>query len=70
MEDNVLGYALESILKELGCSVEFKDSIAIITMGSRRLRLEKRGHHWYDLEKNLWFYSRTQIPIYMVRGTL
>lgn len=65
MENNVLDFALETTLKELGCAVECNEDIAIIQCGSTRLKLEKRLNYWYDLEKDLWFYSRAHILIYM-----
>ena len=69
-ENSVLGSALEMLLKELGCYVNDDGNIAIITFRSRRIKLEKRGDYWHDLEKNLWFYSRAQIANYISRPTL
>lgn len=70
VQDSVLGFSLRCLLDELGCVVTEHDNIAIITYRSRRIILEKRGNYWYDLEKNLWFYSRAQIANYMARPTL
>lgn len=67
MENNVLDYATELVLKELGCTVKNTENIATIQFGSTRLKLEKRSNYWYDLEKNLLFHSRAQILIYMAR---
>lgn len=69
MENSVLGPALSSLLKEEGCIVSDNGVIATIT-GSRRIKLERRGDYWYDAEKNLWFYSRSQIAFYAIRPTL
>lgn len=66
-EQKVLGYALEILLSELGCDIIDNGETATIKCMSRRLKLEKRGDYWYDPEKNLKFYSRSQIAIYMVR---
>ena len=70
MENSVLGPALSSLLREEGCIVNDNGTIATITHGSRRIKVERRGNYWYDSEKNLWFYSRAQIANYMVRPTL
>lgn len=70
MKNSVLGSALDGLLKEEGCVVSDNGTIATITRGPRRISLEKRGNYWYDLDKNLWFYSRAQIANYMVRSTL
>jgi hypothetical protein len=70
MKDNVLDFALETLLKELGCTVSDNGETATIQYTSRRLKLEKRDDHWYDLEKNLKFYSRAQIAIYIARNPL
>lgn len=70
MENSVLGPALSSLLKEEECIVSDNGAIATITHGSRQIKLERRGDYWYDAEKNLWFYSRSQIAFYMTRPTL
>lgn len=70
MENSVLGPALSSLLKEEGCDVSDNGAIAIIIYGSRRIKVERRGDYWYDVEKNLWFYSRSQIAHYITRPTL
>ena len=70
MENSVLGLALSSLLKAEGCIVSDNGIIATITHGSRRIKLERRGDYWYDAEKNLWFYSRSQIAFYATRPTL
>ena len=70
MKNSVLGPALSSLLKEEGCGVIDNGTTAIIICGSRRLKVERRGDCWYDVEKNLWFYSRSQIAFYMTRPTL
>lgn len=67
MENNVLDYVTELVLKELGCTVNCTENVATIQSGSTRLKLEKRLDYWYDLEKDIWFYSRAQILIYMAR---
>lgn len=69
-ENSVLGPALGELLKDDGCIVSDNGAIAIITYRSRRLKVERRGDYWYDVEKNLWFYSRSQIAFYMTRPTL
>lgn len=69
-ENGVLGPALETLLKELGCYVNDDGNIASIIFRPRRIKLEKRGDYWYDSEKNLWFYSRRQIVNYISRPTL
>lgn len=69
-KNSVLGPALDGLLKEEGCIVSDNGTIAIITYGPKRLKVERRGDYWYDVEKNLWFYSRTQIAFYMIRPTL
>lgn len=68
--NSVLGPALSSLLKEEGCSVSDNGTIATIIHGSRHLKVERRGDYWYDVEKNLWFYSRSQIAFYTTRPTL
>lgn len=68
--NSVLGPALISLLKEEGCNVCDNGTIATIIRGSRRLKVERRGDYWYDVEKNLWFYSRSQIVFYTTRPTL
>lgn len=70
MENSVLGPALISLLKEEGCIVSDNGTIATIMHGSRRIKVERRGDYWYDVEKNLWFYSRSQIALCMTRPTL
>lgn len=70
MENSVLGPALSLLLKEEGCIVSDNGTIATIVHGSRRIKLERRGDYWYDVEKNLWYYSRSQIAFYMIRPTL
>lgn len=67
MENNVLDFALKTVLEELGCTIDINENIATIQCGPTRLKLEKRANYWYDLEKNLWFYSRSMILIYMAR---
>lgn len=67
MENNVLDFALETVLEELGCTIDNNENIATIQFGPTRLKLEKRSNYWYDLEKNIWFYSRSMILIYMAR---
>lgn len=64
----VLGFSLGLLLKDLGCTIIDNGEVATIQYSSTRLKLEKRDGHWHDLEKNLEFYSRTQIAVYMVRG--
>ena len=59
MENSVLGSALSSLLNEEGCDVSDNGTIATIICGSRWIKVERRGDHWYDVEKNLWFYSRS-----------
>ena len=66
MEQSILGYALQIILIELGCTITNTKHSATITYGTRRLTLEKRGDNWYSLEKNLTFTSRSQIVFYMI----
>jgi len=70
MKNSVLGPALDALLKDEGCVVSDNGAIAIITHGSRRLKVERRGDYWYDAEKNLWFYSRPQIIFYVTRPSL
>lgn len=70
MENSVLGPSLSSLLKDEGCAVSDNGAIATIIRGSRRIKVERRGDHWYDVEKNLWFYSRSQIALYITRPTL
>lgn len=70
MENSVLGPALSLLLKEEGCIVSDNGTIATIARGSRRIKLERRGDYWCDVEKNLWYYSRSQIAFYMIRPTL
>jgi len=70
MENSVLGPALSSLLKDEGCDVSDNGTIATIIYGSRRIKVERRGDYWYDVEKNLWFYSRSQIAFYITRPTL
>ena len=70
MKNSVLGPTLDRLLKEEGCIVSDNGVIAIITYGSRRLKVERRGDYWYDVEKNLWFYSRSQIAFYVTRPSL
>ena len=69
-ENSVLGFALDCLLKELGCIVVDNGNTTTISLGPRRLKLERRNDCWYDLEKNLWFYSRAQIASYIIRPTL
>jgi len=69
-ENSVLGFALDLLLKEVGCTIVDNGNTAIIVYGSRRLKLERRNDCWYDLEKNLWFYSKPQIAFYITRPTL
>lgn len=66
MNNTVLGFALKILLEELGCTVIDINDIAIVKHGSIQLKLEKRDDYWHDLEKNLKFYSRSQIAIYML----
>lgn len=70
LENSVLPAALESLLMELGVTVNEQNNVAAITYGPRYLKLEKRGNYWYDSEKSLWFYSQAQIATYMTRPTL
>lgn len=70
MKNNVIDWVLELTLKELGCTVKHNEDTVTIQSDSTQLRLEKRSEYWFDLEKNLWFYSRAQILIYMAKGTL
>ena len=70
MKNSVLGPALDGLLKEEGCIVSDSGTIATITYGSRRIKVERRGDYWYDVEKNLWFYSRSQIALYITRPSL
>ena len=65
MEESILGYALQILLIELGCSITNTKDTATITYGKRRLKLEKRGDNWYSLEKDLLFTSRSHIVFYM-----
>ena len=67
MENTVLDFALETLLKEIGCTIDINENIATIELGPTRLKLEKRLNYWYDLEKNLWFYSQSMILIYTAR---
>lgn len=64
MKNSVLGPALDGLLKEEGCIVNDNGTIATIIHGSRRIKVERRGDYWYDVEKNLWFYSRAQIALH------
>lgn len=66
MENTVLDFATETLLKELGCTVRDNGHIVTIQFESKQLKLEKRAQYWYDIERNLWFYSRANIVIYMV----
>ena len=70
MNNTVLGFTLKILLEELGCTVIDINDIAIVKYGSTQLKLEKRDDYWYDLEKNLNFYSRSQIATYIVRDQL
>ena len=70
MKNSVLGLALSSLLKEEGCDVSDNGATATVIYGSRRIKVERRGDYWYDVEKNLWFYSRSQIAFYMTRPSL
>jgi len=70
MENSVLCPALSSLLKEEGCVVSDNGTIATITYGSRRIKVERRGDYWYDVEKNLWFYSSAQIAFYTLRPSI
>lgn len=65
MENTVLDFATETVLKALGCTVKDNGHIAALQLDSKQLKLEKRAEYWYDIEKNLWFYSRAHIVIYM-----
>jgi hypothetical protein len=70
MEESILGYALQILLIELGCSIKNTKDTATITYGKRRLKLEKRGDNWYSLEKDLLFTSRSHIVFYMIRDEM
>nr|DAW63648.1 MAG TPA: hypothetical protein [Caudoviricetes sp.] len=65
MENTVLDFATETLLKELGCTIKDNGHIAAIQFGSKQLKLEKRAEYWCDIERNLQFYSRAHIVIYM-----
>lgn len=67
MEESILGYALQIILIELGCTITNTKHTATITYGKRRLKLEKRGDNWYSPENDLLFTSRSHIVFYMIR---
>lgn len=66
MKDGILGFALEVLLEELGCTIIDNGETVSIQYMSKHLNLEKRDDHWYDLEKNLTFHSRPQIIFYLV----
>ena len=67
MEESILGYALQIILTELGCSITNTEDTATITYGKRRLKLERCGDNWHSLDNDLLFTSRAQIIFYMIR---
>lgn len=67
MENKVLDFATEALLKELGGIIKNNEHIATIQLGSRQLKLEKRPGYWYDRERNIRFYSRARIVIYMAQ---
>lgn len=70
MDGNILGYALEAMLKELGCKIINTSDTATIIYNNRKLKLEKRDEIWYSLEHHLYFHTRTQIIFYMLGDDL
>ena len=70
INDSALGFTLKIILEELNCIIIDNGHIAIVKYATVRLKLEKRDSYRYDLEKNIKFYSRSHIAIYVARDQL
>jgi len=59
-----LGYALHSALVENGFSVSYLNGKATISYGTRSLTFIKRDGLWFNLNRKIYFNTRTAILFY------